>query len=95
MQHYEYIGEVLPDGRLPIAPSIAKKLIPGQRIRVRIEQIPDAPIATGKKELDAATLRLLERMKNARPLGAPDDPESLRHSVLFEERMEEKFPWRG
>ncbi len=94
MQHYEYIGDVLPDGRLPIAPSIAQKLIPGQRIRIRIDQIPDASKATGKKELDAATLRLLERMKHARPLGTPNDPESLRHSALFEGRMEEKFPWR-
>ena len=95
MQQYQYIGEILPDGRLPIAPAIARELIPGQRVRVTIEHIPDAPKVSEKKELDAATLRLLERMKNARPLGAPDDPESLRHSVLFEERMEEKFPWRG
>ena len=95
MQQYQYIGEILPDGRLPIAPAIARELIPGQRVRVTIEHIPDAPKVSEKKELDAATLQLLERMKNARPLGAPDDPESLRHSVLFEERMEEKFPWRG
>ncbi len=95
MQNYEYIGEVLPDGRLPIVPSIAKELIPGQRIRVIIEQIPDVPKFTGKKKLDDATLRLLKKMNNARPLGTPDDPENLRHGVLFEERMEEKFPWRG
>lgn len=95
MEHFEYIGEVLPEGTLSIAHSISKKLFPGQKIKVRIEQIPDASKAWENKGLDAATRRLLDRMKNARPLGTPDDPESLRHSLLFEERMEEKFPWRG
>jgi hypothetical protein len=71
MQHYEYIGEVLPGGQLPIAPSVAGKLIPGQKIRIKIEQISEAPKASEKKgELDAATLRLLQRMKNASRLGA-------------------------
>lgn len=95
MEHYEYIGEILPDGRPSITPALSRKLVPGQRIKVRIEQISDAPKASEKNELDAATPRILDRMKNARPLDAPDDPERLRHGVLFEERMEEKFPWRG
>jgi hypothetical protein len=89
MQHYEYIGEVLPDGRLPIAPSIAKKLIPGQRIRVRIEQIADAPKASEKKELDAATLRLLERMKNAPRLGVIQG--ELSREEIYGERVDERY----
>ncbi len=56
MQHHEYMCEVLPDGRLPIAPAIAGKLAPGQRIRVRIEQIPDTPKAAERGELGASPI---------------------------------------
>jgi len=45
-----------------------------------------------RKGLSPATKRLLNRMKNAKSLGLPDDPRELSHSVLAEERMEEKFP---
>lgn len=94
MEHYEYVGEVLPEGKLSVIPSISQKLIPGQKIRIRIEQLSDKTNAVTRKEMDAATRRLLDRMQNAQPLETPEDPANLRHSVLFEERMEEKFPWR-
>ncbi|WP_045214252.1 hypothetical protein [Desulfonatronovibrio magnus] len=90
----EYIGEMLPDGRISVEPSIAHRLRTGEKLRIRIEQIPDESKNKGEKELDAATKRLLERMKNAGSLGTPDNPDELRHSVLMEERMEDKFPWR-
>ena len=90
----EYIGEVLPDGRISVDPSIAHRLRTGQKLRIRIEQIQDTPESQSNKELDPATQRILERMKNAGSLGTPDNPDELRHSVLMEERMEEKFPWR-
>jgi len=48
-------------------------------------------VKIGVKELDPATKRLLEAIDNAQDIGTSDDPEKLRHSVLFEERMEEKF----
>lgn len=41
--------------------------------------------------MDPATERLLKAIDQAEDIGAPDDPEKLRHSVLFEERMEEKL----
>lgn len=91
----EYTGEVLPDGRISVDPSIAQRLRTGQKLRVRIEQIPDTPEPQSKKELDPATQRILGRMKNAGSLGTPNNPDELRHSVLMEERMEEKFPWRN
>ena len=90
----EYIGEVLPDGRISVDPFIAQRLRTGEKLRIRIEQIPDTPESQSNKELDPATQRILERMKNAGSLGTPDNPVELRHSVLMEERMEEKFPWR-
>ncbi len=89
MQHYEYIAEILADGRLPIAPAIARELTPGQRIRVTIEQIPDAPEDSEKKELDAATLRLLERMKNAPRLGVIQG--ELSREEIYGERVDERY----
>ncbi len=89
MEHFEYIGEVLPEGTLSIIPSISRKLVPGQRIRIRIEQIPDASKTTGKKELDSATLRLLERMKNAPRLGVMQD--RLRREEIYGERFDERY----
>jgi hypothetical protein len=90
----EYTGEVLPDGRISVDPSIAQRLRTGQKLRIRIEQIPDTPKEKSKNDFDPATQRILGRMKNAGSLGTPDNPDELRHSVLMEERMEEKFPWR-
>ena len=89
----EYTGEVLPDGRISVDPSIAHRLRTGDKLRIKIEQIPDTPKPQSKKELDPATQRILERMKKASQLGASANPEELSHSVLMEERMDEKFPW--
>ena len=91
----EYTGEVVPDGRISVDPSIAHTLRTGQKLRVKIEQIPDSTEPHAKEKPDPATLRILERMKNAGSRGTPDNPDELRHSLLMEERMEEKFPWRG
>lgn len=97
----EYIGEMLPDGRISVDPSIAHKLRTGEKLRIRIEQIPDAPKATGKKELDATTIRLLERIKNAPRLGViqgeirreeiyGEQVDERRHSVWIKARKEDK-----
>jgi len=34
-------------------------------------------------------------MENAKPIGLPDNPRKLSHSVLVEEKMDEKFPSGG
>ena len=91
-EEIEYTGEVLPDGRISVDPSIAHRLRTGQKLRIRIEQIQDTPESQSNKELDPATQRILGTMKNAGSLGTPDNPDELRHSVLMEERIEEKFP---
>jgi len=68
----------------------ALRFVVGEKVRVMIESI----VRRGKKplgDLDPATKRLLKAIDNAEDIGAPDDPEQLRHSVLFEERIEEKF----
>ncbi len=85
----EYIGEMLPDGRISVDPSIAYRLRAGQKLKIKIEQIPDTPKATGKKELDAATLRLLERMKNAPRLGLIKS--AIRREEIYGERIDERY----
>ena len=90
MEQHEYIGEILPDGGLTIHGETRDRFAVGEKVRVMIESISRGG-KKGLKELDPATKRLLEAIDNAQDIGAPDDPEQLRHSVLFEERIEEKF----
>ena len=90
MEQNEYIGEFLSDGRLTIHGETGNRFAVGEKVRVMIESI----VRRDKKplgDLDPATKRLLKAIDNAEDIGAPDDPEQLRHSVLFEERIEEKF----
>ena len=89
MEHYDYIGEVLPEGTLSISPSLSRKLFPGQKIKVRIERIPDASQTARNKELDPATLRLLDRMKNAPRLGVIQG--ELRREDIYGERIDERY----
>lgn len=86
----EYIGEVLPDGHLSLEKKVLKVLNVGEKVKVRLGNIKGKK-PKGKK-LDAATQRILDRMNNAKPIGAPDDPRMLSHSKLAEERIDEKFP---
>ena len=92
MERNEYIGEFLEDGRLTIHGETRDRFAVGEKVRVMIESIArreKKPLG----ELDPATKSLLKAIDNADDIGAPDpdDPEKLRHSVLFKERMEEKF----
>lgn len=87
----ECVGRVSENGQILIDPSLIDKIKIGSKIRLKI-MVPDKERETPKKELSPAAKRLLKRMENARPLGLPDDPHELSHSVLAEERMEEKFP---
>jgi len=83
----EYVGEFLADGHLSVDSFIADKLIKGAKVKIKIE------IFTQQKNLeksDAAAVRILQRMRNAKAIGTPDKPEQLRHSVLLEERLQEK-----
>jgi len=86
----EYIGEVLPDGHLSIEPSVLKEIQVGEKLKVRIQTITEKKEGLSG-EFDPATQRILARMRNAKDLGTPEKPEALRHSVLFEERVGEKF----
>ena len=61
-----------------------------KNIKVRIQTIKKKTQDLSGK-FDPATARILARMRNAKDLGAPENPEALRHSVLLEERMEEKL----
>ena len=65
-EEIECTGEVLPDGRISVDPSISHKLRTGQKLRIRIEQIPDTPEPQSKKELDSATQRILEKNEECR-----------------------------
>ena len=61
-----------------------------KNIKVRIQTIKKKTQDLSGK-FDPATERILARMRNAKDLGAPENPEAFRHSVLLEERMEEKL----
>jgi len=88
----ECIGEVLKNGQILTDPPISDKIQIGSRIKLKIVVQEKEKKRATKKELSPAAKRLLEKMQNARPLGLPDNPHELSHSVLSEERMEEKFP---
>lgn len=90
----ECVGKKIGDDQILIDPSLIEQAKIGTTIKLKIT-VPDQKEKRGKKELSPATKRLLKRMENAKPLGLPDDPHELSHSVLAEERMEEKFPWLG
>ena len=85
----ECIGEVLENGRILTDPPISDKIKVGSRIKIKI--VVQEKERKKKKELSPAAKRLLEKMQKARPLGLPDNPHELSHSVLAEERMEEKI----
>ena len=90
MEQHEYIGEFLSDGRLTIHGETRHRFAVGEKVRVMIESIASRE-KKPLEELDPVTKSLLKAIDNAQDIGAPDNPEQLRHSVLFEERMEEKF----
>ena len=94
MEQHEYIGEILPDGGLTIHGETRDRFAVGEKVRVMIKPIP-TPDKKPLEQLDPATKRLLERIRNAKPIGVPDDPQLLSHSKLAEERLNEKFPWKG
>jgi hypothetical protein len=70
MSRYAYVGEVLAGGKLSIDPSISRKLIRGQKVKVTLEPVAESPERRAKKGLDAATLRVLENIRNAPRLGS-------------------------
>ena len=90
----ECVGKISGNGQILVDPSLIDQAKIGSTIKLKII-VPDQKEKRGKKELSPATKRLLKRMEYAKPLGLPDDPHELSHSVLAEERMEEKFPWLG
>jgi hypothetical protein len=93
----ECIGKLYADGKILVDPSLVKDAVDGSIVKIKIV-LPEQVEKPGKKSLDPATKRMLERMRGAKALGAPDDPQELRHSKLMEERMDEKFPtddWEG
>ncbi len=85
----EYIGEMLPDGRISVDPSIAYRLRTGQKLRIKIEQVLDMPEPMSKKELDPATQRILERMKKAPKLGRIQG--SLSREEIYKDRLDDRY----
>ena len=90
----ECTGKISKNGQILIDSSLIEKIRIGTKIRIKI-MVPEKEMDTAKKELSPAAKRLLKRMENAKPIGLPDDPHELSHSILAEERIEEKFPSGG
>ena len=91
----ECVGKISEKGKITIDPVLLSQMKVGAKIRLKIIVPEMRPNKKSPKGLSPAAKRLLRRMDNAKPLGLPDDPHELSHSVLAEERMEEKFPWLG
>jgi len=87
----ECVGKKSGDGQILIDPSLIERAKIGSMIKLKIT-VPDEKEKRDKEGLDPATMRVLEGMENAKPIGVPDDPAELSESRLMEERMEEKFP---
>ena len=90
----ECVGKKIADDQVLIDRSLIEQAKIGAMIKLKI-MVPDQRAKRGKKGLSSAAKRILKRMENAKPIGLPDDPHELSHSVLSEERMEEKYPWLG
>ena len=91
----ECVGKLYQRGQIRIDPKLLSQLKSGTEIKLTISVPEKGRVKKPQRELSTAAKRLLRRMENAKPLGLPDDPRELSHSVLAEERMEEKFPWLG
>lgn len=89
----EYIGELLSDGHLSIEPSIVKRLKQGEKVKVKIQLLPNElkkSIKSGDRSgLDAATKRILKRIKNAPSLGQIQG--TLSRKEVYEDRLDEKY----
>ncbi len=89
----EYIGELLSDGHLSVEPSVVKKLKKGEKVKIKIQVLPDDLKKSiknqEKSELDAATKRILDRMKNAPSLGRIDG--TLSREEIYEDRLDERY----
>ncbi len=89
----EYIGEVLPNGHLSVEPSVIKKVRQGQKFKIRLQPLPKdlKNTATNREKfgLDAATKRILNRMKNAPSLGRIEG--TLSREEIYEDRLDEKY----
>lgn len=66
---------------------------------MQLECVGQLNVANAEKKesnkLSPDAIRILEFMRDAKPIGVPDDPNELSHSQLAEERMDDKFPWLG
>jgi len=91
----ECVGKLYKKGRIEIDPTLFSEIKSGTEIKLTISVPQRKSKKKAVKELSPAARRFLKRMENAKPLGLPDDPHELSHSILAEERMEEKFPWLG
>lgn len=89
----ECIGFLSEEGKISIDPSLLAKLELGTQVKIKIETPDIDSQGKNKREISDDAKQFLELMENARPIGAPEDPQELSHSKLAEERMEEKFPW--
>ncbi|MGR3176003.1 MAG: hypothetical protein ACUZ8N_15610 [Candidatus Scalindua sp.] len=85
----EYIGELLQDGHLSVDPTVKSKLKEGEKLKVKIGLLSSKKDKTAE-ELDPATTRILERLKNPPKLGSIES--TLRREELYEEWLDGKYP---
>ena len=87
----ECLGRIIGEDCISIDPLIIGQAKIGDMIKLKV-LVPDPAKKAVKRELSPAAKRLLARMEHAKPLGLPKDPRELSHSLLAEEKMEEKLP---
>jgi hypothetical protein len=87
----EYIGVLLPDGHLSVNQSVMSKIKKGEQLRITVEPLPNDTQGEfqGKKKMDSATQRFLERLENAPKLGQIKG--ELSREDIYEDRVDEKF----
>mgnify|MGYP000132640750 CR=1 FL=1 len=87
----EYIGVLLPDGHLSVNQSVMSKIREGEQLRITVEPLPNGTQGEfqGKKMMDSATQRFLERLENAPKLGQIKG--ELSREDIYEDRVDEKF----
>lgn len=87
----EYIGQLLPDEHLSVAPSVLSRLQKGQPLKITVEPLHrhTENEISGNKPIDASTQRFLARLENAPRLGQIKG--DLSREDLYEEMADDKF----
>ena len=91
MKSLKFVSEIQSDGTLQVPFSLLRQLGDVKKIQVTLNPLINAPKVNKAKDIDQATLELLDMIRQAPDLGMTENNNLLRHSVLMEEYIDERL----